>query len=303
MAKKNTITLPDGTVVSHKKPLKEQMYKYRWFYLMFLPVFIFVVVFYYLPMFGIVYSFTEYKLIKDPVWTGFKNFETLFSKPMFWRAFKNTLFLSISKLLLNTFAAVVVSLLLNEIINVHFKKVAQTIIYLPHFLSWVVTASVFGLILSPSSQGLVNSFLTSIGVVEKGSEIYFLGSLKWWTPAFFVINVWKDTGWQTIIIMATLVGISQEMPALANTIITVIILNLAKVLNLFESVFVLQNDAVMEKAEVIQTYVYNQTFNSGGIPNYGYTTAVGLFKSLVGCVLVLICNYISKKVRNGRGIV
>ena len=183
MAKKNTITLPDGTVVSHKKPLKEQMYKYRWFYLMFLPVFIFVVVFYYLPMFGIVYSFTEYKLIKDPVWTGFKNFETLFSKPMFWRAFKNTLFLSISKLLLNTFAAVVVSLLLNEIINVHFKKVAQTIIYLPHFLSWVVTASVFGLILSPSSQGLVNSFLASIGVVEKGSEIYFLGSLKWWTPS------------------------------------------------------------------------------------------------------------------------
>ena len=274
MAKKNTITLPDGTVVSHKKPLKEQMYKYRWFYLMFLPVFIFVVVFYYLPMFGIVYSFTEYKLIEDPVWTGFKNFETLFSKPMFWRAFKNTLFLSISKL-------------------------------------------------SPSSQGLVNSFLVSIGVVEKGSEIYFLGSLKWWTPAFFVINVWKDTGWQTIIIMATLVGISQEiyeaagidgagrwkkmwyitMPALANTIITVIILNLAKVLNLFESVFVLQNDAVMEKAKVIQTYVYNQTFNSGGIPNYGYTTAVGLFKSLVGCVLVLICNYISKKVRNGRGIV
>ena len=98
------------------------------------------------------------KSLQDPVWTGFKNFETLFSKPMFWRAFKNTLFLSIAKLLLNTFAAVVVSLLLNEIINVHFKKVAQTIIYLPHFLSWVVTASVFGLILSPSSQGLVNSF-------------------------------------------------------------------------------------------------------------------------------------------------
>ena len=172
MAKKNTITLPDGTVVSHKKPLKEQMYKYRWFYLMFLPVFIFVVVFYYLPMFGIVYSFTEYKLIKDPVWTGFKNFETLFSKPMFWRAFKNTLFLSIAKLLLNTFAAVVVSLLLNEIVNVHFKKVAQTIIYLPHFLSWVVTASVFGLILSPSSQGLVNSFLASIGVVDTGILCY-----------------------------------------------------------------------------------------------------------------------------------
>ena len=122
--------------------------------------------------------------------------------------------------------------------------------------------------------------------------------------------------------MATLVGISQEiyeaagidgagrwkkmwyitMPALANTIITVIILNLAKVLNLFESVFVLQNDAVMEKAEVIQTYVYNQTFNSGGNVNFGYTTAIGLFRSLVGMALVLICNQVSKKIR-GRGIV
>ena len=93
------------------------------------------------------------------------------------------------------------------------------------------------------------------------------------------------------------------LPALANTIVTVLVLNLAKIMNLFESVFVLQNAAVYKTSQVLQTYVYYQTFNSGGIPNYGYTTAVGLFKSLVGCVLVLICNYISKKVRNGRGIV
>ena len=92
-------------------------------------------------------------------------------------------------------------------------------------------------------------------------------------------------------------------PALKNTIITVLVLNLAKVMNLFESVFVLQNDAVMQQSNVIQTYIYTQTFNSGAIPNYGYTTAVGLFKSLVGCVLVLTCNYISKKMREGRGIV
>lgn len=321
MSKKKA-NLPQGVSVS-KKPLSTQIYKYRWFYLMFLPVFLFVVAFYYLPMFGIIYSFTEYKLIKAPKWTGFENFEKLFSKPMFWNAFRNTMFLSITKLLLNTFMAVIVSLLLNEIINLRFKKVCQTIIYLPHFLSWVVTASVFGLILSPSREGLVNSLLVSLGIIEKGKEIYFLGSTTWWTPVFFIINVWKDTGWQTIIIMATLVGISQEiyeaasidgagrwqkmwyitMPSLANTIITVIILNLAKVLNLFESVFVLQNKAVIGQAEVIQTYVYNQTFNSQGIPNYGYTTAVGLFKSMVGCVLVLMCNYISKKVREGRGIV
>lgn len=130
-----------------------------------------------------------------------------------------------------------------------------------------------------------------------------------------MINVWKDTGWGTILFMATLSGISPELyeaaemdgagrwqkirfltiPALSNTIITVLILNLAKVMNLFESVFVLQNDAVIRQSDVLQTYIYTQTFNSGALPDYGYSTAVGLAKSLVGCVLVLICNQVSKK--------
>ena len=139
---------------------------------------------------------------------------------------------------------------------------------------------------------------------------------------FFTINVWKDTGWATIIFMATLSGINPEqyeaaaidgagrwsclryitVPSLYNTIITVLILNLAKIMNLFESVFVLQNDAVVQKADVLQTYIYTQTFNSGALPDYGYTTAVGLVSSLVACILVLICNRASYKVRN-RGIV
>ena len=304
-------------------PLKQRIYKYRGFYLMFLPVFIFTVVFFYLPMAGIGYAFTEYKGIKDPVFVGLENFRTMFSMPNFWSAFKNTLELSIIKLLLNTLLAVAISLFLNEIINIHYKKVVQTIIYLPHFMSWVVTASVFSLILSPTGEGLVNSILINLGVIQPGSEIYFLGSTKWWRTAYYIINVWKDTGWGTIIFMATLSGISPDLyeagtidgagrwqkmryitfPALKNTIITVLVLNLAKVMNLFESVFVLQNDAVMQQSNVIQTYIYTQTFNSGAIPNYGYTTAVGLFKSLVGCVLVLTCNYISKKMREGRGIV
>ena len=141
--------------------------------------------------------------------------------------------------------------------------------------------------------------------------------------AYYIINIWKETGWQTVIFMATLAGINTELyeaaamdgagrwgkmryitfPALQNTILTVLILNLAKVMNLFESAFVMQNDAVLGTANVLETYIYYQTFNSGAIPNYGYTTAVGLFKSLVGCVLVLFCNHLSKKVRDGRGIV
>lgn len=309
--------------VTVHKPLGTRIYQYRWFYLMFLPVFIFAVIFYYLPMFGVWYSFTEYKGIKEPVFVGLENFRKMFSMPNFWVSFKNTLELSIIKLVMNTGMAVVISLFLNEIINLKFKKLAQTIIYLPHFMSWVVTASVFSLILSPTMEGMVNSFLVSIGAVQAGNEIYFLGNQSWWRFSYYIINIWKETGWGTVIFMATLAGINTELyeaasidgagrwqkmkyitfPAISNTIITVLILNLAKVMNLFESVFVLQNDAVMQQSNVIQTYIYTQTFNSGAIPNYGYTTAVGLFRSLVGCVLVLICNQWSKKVREGRGIV
>lgn len=299
------------------------MYKYRGFYLMFLPVFIFAVIFFYLPMLGVRYAFTSYNGIKAATFIGLQNFQKMFSMPNFWSAFINTLEISIIKLVLTTVVAVVVSIFLNEIINIHFKKIVQTIIYLPHFMSWVVTASVFSLILAPTSQGLVNTFLVNIGVLDSSSMIYFLGNSKWWRFSYYIINIWKETGWQTVIFMATLAGINTELyeaasidgagrwgkmryityPALRNTILTVLVLNLAKVMNLFESAFVLQNDAVLDTANVLETYIYYQTFNSGAIPNYGYTTAIGLFKSLVGCILVLACNHLSKKIRDGRGIV
>ncbi|MBQ7825938.1 MAG: sugar ABC transporter permease [Clostridia bacterium] len=308
--------------VAHQKKrnLWLQIKKYWGFYLLFLPVLIFTIVFHYMPMFGVYFAFTKYNIIKDPVWVGLANFERLFSMPNFWTAFVNTLELSIIKLLLNTGLAVVLSLMLNEIVSIKGKKIAQTIIYLPHFMSWVVTASVFQLLLSPTTSGMVNQVLMNLGIIEK--EIYFLGESKWWRFAYYIINVWHDTGWGTIVFMATLTGIDPglyeaasidgagrwekmifiTLPALANTIITVLILNLAKVMNLFESAFVLQNNAVMDTAQVLQTYVYYQTFNSGGIPDYGYTTAIGLFRSLVGALLVIACHFASKKVR-GRGIV
>lgn len=304
----------------NKRPLLVSIRYYKGFYLMFLPVLIFAIVFHYLPMLGIRYAFFSYKGIKEPVFVGLAHFEKMMNMPGFWSAFGNTITLSIIKLLLNTAMAVVLSLMLNEIRSLAFKKAAQTIVYLPHFMSWVVTASVFTLILSPTNAGLINSILVKLGIINEG--IYFLGDQNWWRPMFYTINVWKDTGWGTIIFIATLSGINPElyeaasmdganrwnrlryitMPALNNTIITVLILNLAKVMNLFESVFVMQNDAVIKKADVLQTYIYTQTFNSGALPDYGYTTAVGLTSSLVGCFLVLICNKASHKVR-GRGIV
>ena len=304
----------------NKRPLLVSLRYYRGFYVMFLPVLIFALVFHYLPMLGIRYAFYSYKGIKEPVFIGLTHFQKMMNMPGFWSAFGNTITLSVVKLLLNTIMAVVLSLMLNELRSVTFKKITQTIVYLPHFMSWVVTASVFSLILSPTSAGLLNAVLIKLGILQEG--IYYLGNQSWWSPMYYVINVWKDTGWGTIIFMATLSGINPElyeaasmdgagrlnklryitMPALNNTIITVLILNLAKVMNLFESVFVMQNDAVRQQADVLQTYIYTQTFNSGALPDYGYTTAVGLVSSLVGCFLVLICNKASYKVR-GRGIV
>ena len=304
---------------SLNKNIWATIYYHRWFYVMFIPVLVMVLLFNYWPMLGCRYAFTKY-IIRDPYYVGIKHFAQMFTNDVFfWQAFRNTLVLSIVKLVLNTGAAVIISLLLNELTNLLFKKTVQTIVYLPHFMSWVVVASIFRLIMSVNSSGMINTMLINLGILD--SPIFFLGDVKYWTGSYFFINVWKDTGWSTILFLATLSGISPDLyeaaqidganrwkrlvyitlPALANTIITVFILNLAKVMNLFESVFVLMNDAVLNVSNVLQTYVYRKTFG-GGNSDYGYTTAVGLFKSFVGMILVLGCNYASKKVR-GRGIV
>lgn len=310
----------NGTVRVKKKPLGQRMSKYWGFYLMFIPVLTFVAVFHYAPMFGIRYAFYSWKIVGDPQWVGLANFEKLFKQSQFSVAFTNTIVFSVVKLLLNTGLAVIISLLLNEMLSLKFKKLSQTVIYLPHFMSWVVTASVFSLLLSPSDSGLVNQLLIKLGLIDE--SVYYLADKGWWRVWYYLINLWRETGWQTIIFMATLTGIDPgiyeaasidgagrwkkmryvTLPALANTIITVLILNLAKIMNLFESVFVLQNDSVKRATNVLQTYVYYQTFNAGASADYGYTTAIGLFRSLVGLALMLICNYASKRVR-GRGIV
>ena len=296
-----------------------KIYYHRGFYVMFLPVFIMVILFFYWPMLGCRFAFTKY-VIRAPYYVGLYHFNRMFTNDIyFWRAFRNTLVLSLTKLVLNTGMAVIISLLLNEIVSLGFKKTVQTIIYLPHFMSWVVVASVFKMILDPNASGVVNSILLKANIISE--PIYFLGETKYWRSMFYIMNIWKDTGWGTILFLATLSGISPDLyeaaqidganrwnrlihitlPALANTIITVFILNLAKVMNLFESVFVTMNDAVVAVSDVLQTYIYAKTFGSGN-SDYGYSTAVGLFKSFVGMILVFSCNWASKKVR-GRGIV
>ncbi|MBO5033098.1 MAG: sugar ABC transporter permease [Lachnospiraceae bacterium] len=321
MRKRKDIITSTGVTV-HQKPLKLRIWNNRGYYLMFLPVFIFVIIMNYWPMLGVRYAFYDYKPVGEPSWVGLAHFTKMFSTTAFWVAFRNTLELSIMRLLISTFASVVVSVFLNEMGNLMAKKVLQTIIYLPHFMSWAVVASIFSLLLSPSSTGMVNGWLKDLGILARDQAgIYFLADTKLWRPIFYIINTWKETGWGTIIFLATLSGINPELyeaadidgasrmqkiryvtlPALNNTIITVLILNLAKVMNMFEPIFVLYNNAVYSVSDVIATYIYRQTF-AIALPNYGYSTATGLFRSLVGGALVLICNQISKKTR-GRGII
>lgn len=322
MSKKNALTTSTGINV-HKKPLSLRIWNHRGYYLMFLPVLAFLLVMYYWPMLGVRYAFYDYYVVlPKPIWVGLKHFKTMFSMPQFWSAFSNTLILSIVKLVLTTISSVIVSIFLNEMGNLFAKKTLQTIIYLPHFMSWAVVASIFTLFLSASNTGMLNGLLRDWGFLAKDAPgISFLEREDMWRGIYYIINIWKDTGWGTIIFLATLSGINPELyeaadidgatrlqkiryvtvPALTNTFMTVLILNLAKVMNLFESVFVLYNASVYTVSDVLATYIYRQTFNNA-VSNYGYSTAVGLVRSLVGAALVIICNAISKKIR-GRGII
>ncbi len=322
MSKKKAVVTSTGVTV-RKKPLSLRIWNHRGYYLMFLPVLAFLLVMYYWPMLGVRYSFYDYYVVMPkPNFVGLKHFETMFSMPQFWSAFTNTLVLSIVKLVLTTISSVIVSVFLNEMGNLFAKKTLQTIIYLPHFMSWAVVASIFTLFLSASNTGMLNGLLRDWGILAPDAPgISFLEREDMWRGIYYIINIWKDTGWGTIIFLATLSGINPELyeaadidgatrmqkirfvtiPALANTFMTVLILNLAKVMNLFESVFVLYNASVYTVSDVLATYIYRQTFNNA-VSNYGYSTAVGLVRSLVGAALVIICNAISKKIR-GRGII
>lgn len=318
---KKKVTTSTGAVVK-QKPLGMRIWNHRGYYIMFIPVLVFLAIVYYWPMLGIRYSFYQYYTVMEPTFVGLKNFENMFATSQFWDAFRNTLVLSIVKLLLTTVSSVVVSIFLNEMGNLLVKKTLQTIIYLPHFMSWAVVAGIFTLFLSPSNTGVVNGLLRDWGILSASQpNISFLEEQSMWRGIYYFVNVWKDTGWGTIIFLATLSGINPELyeaadidgatrlqkiwyvtvPALMNTFLTVLILNLAKVMNLFESVFVLYNASVYKVSDVIATYIYRQSFGTA-IADYGYSTAVGLVRSLVGAALVLICNFVSKKIR-GRGII
>ncbi|MBN1524885.1 MAG: sugar ABC transporter permease [Spirochaetales bacterium] len=290
-------------------PLGKRFKKSFAFYFFMLPGIIYFALFHYFPIFNMYIAFKEFNLAGEGDWIGIANFVEMFSSSKFYQVVGNTLILSGFNILLQMSVVIVISLLLNEIRFRLFKRTIQTIIYLPHFLSWVVVASVFHLILSPQT-GIVNVLIQIFG----GKPIYFLGKEEWWRPVYLFILLWREIGWGTVIYLAALSGIDPQLyeaanidganrftqmrvitiPHLIPTMVAVLIWNLSKVLNLFHSVLVLYSPAVYDVSDVIETYVFRKGIQDG---SYGYATAVGIFKAIIAFILVISANKIVKKLR------
>ncbi|UQZ33275.1 polysaccharide ABC transporter ATP-binding protein [Paenibacillus sp. PK3_47] len=299
------------TLLSRKQgPLYYLQRDWQLYLLVFLPL-AFVIVFKYLPMGGLVIAFKDYKIARGfwgSEWVGFEIFQEIFSKPDFGRAVRNTLLLNVLDLCFSFTMPIVLALMLNEVKSVRFKRVNQTLLYLPHFLSWVIIGAIAYQLLSEGS-GVVNNLIELLG----GTRIPFLQEDTNWLISYLAIGVWHSMGWGTIIYLAAISGINPEMyeaatvdgagrwrkvwnitlPSIRATIVTLLIMNLGKVMDgSFERIWSLQNKATTEFTTTIPVLVYRWGIESG---NFSRATAVGLFQSVIGIVLVITADRIAKK--------
>ena len=289
----------------------KQYKKCKYLFLMFIPVILYFVIFCYVPMYGVIISFQDYypRLgITGSEWVGFKHFEKLFTGRYFFPVLRNTLIISIGKLLFGFPAPIILCLLLNEVRSLKFKKVVQTISYLPHFISWVVLASIVQTILSPSS-GVVNYIIQLLG----GEPIFFMGSSDWFRKVIVGSSIWRDTGWQTVVFMAAILSLDPQLyeaadldgagrfqkmiyvtlPCIATTIIIMFIMATGNVIqDDFDQIYNMLNAKVMDVGDVIGTYTYRMGIEK---MNFSYATAVGLFKNVVSLILVTFTNAFSRK--------
>ena len=287
-------------------------------YLMALPGIAFLIMFSYLPMYGVIIAFKKYRLadgIWGSPWIGMANFERLTYSFEFKRAFRNTLIISWLKMILGLPVPIIFALMLNEIRIPIYKRICQTISYIPHFISWVVVAGIFIDFLSPST-GMVNTALQLFGV----EPIYFMASETWIRPVVIFTDIWKDFGWGTIVYLAAITGVDSQLyeaasidgagrwrqtlhvtlPAIRNTFIVVLIMRLGNTMTgaNFEQIFMMNSSPVLEQIDIIDTYIYRASFNS---LDFSFTTAAGLFSSIIGCTLLVTSNYVVKKL-GGRGM-
>nr|WP_245746015.1 sugar ABC transporter permease [Evansella caseinilytica] len=290
---------------------KQRIKRDKWLYLLLIPGLIYFIVFKYIPMWGIVIAFQDYSPflgVFESSWVGFDHFKFFFTNPDFIRLFRNTFLLALYDLIFFFPAPIIISLLLNELRISWYKRTVQTFIYVPHFMSWVIIASMSYVFLT-TSGGIVNELLEQF----VGRKFNFLSSPEWFRPMIIGQIIWKEVGWGTVIFLAALAGVSQEqyeaaivdgagrlrrmwhvtLPALRPTIIILLILRLGNFLDTgFQQIYLMSNALNRSVADVFDTYVYFIGITQGA---FSYSAAVGLFKSVVGIVLILGANHFAKK--------
>lgn len=290
------------------------MWKYikknKYLYLLLIPCIVYFIVFSYLPMYGLIISFKDFKFSKGILgspWSGLENFRYLFGLKDFYRVFGNSIILSLLKLLISFPIPIILAVLINEIPFIKYKKVTQTMIYLPYFISWVVIGGILVNLLSPS-WGIVNDIIKKFG----GEPVFFLGSSDYFRPIAIVSHIWKQAGWDTIIYLAAITGVNPDLyeaakidgagrlkricyitlPCIKPTIVILLLLAIGNIMNNgFEQIYVLQNSSNIAVSEVFETYTYKMGVING---RYSFASSVSLFNSVVGLVLLTVANKIAK---------
>lgn len=290
----------------------QQMKKSYMLYIFLLPSVILIAIFCYAPMYGVLMAFQNFspsKGIMGSPWVGFKWFETFFNMPRFWQILGNTLTLSVYSLLVGFPIPIILAILINSVENDRFKRVTQTVTYMPHFISTVVLVGMITVFLSPRS-GFLNHFFELLGAAE---DTYYMGIAEYFPHIYVWSGVWQDMGWNSIIYLAALTGVDQalheaaqvdgatklqriwhiDLPAIIPTMVILLILNVGSIMSVgYEKVFLMQNNLNIMRSEVISTYVYQIGLTQ---QQFSYSAAIGLFNNVINFILLISVNKISAK--------
>lgn len=307
-----SIPMKPGTKFqSRLRQLKRDLYRDRFMLMIFSLPLAYYIIFKYLPMYGIIISFMDYyplKGIKGSEWVGLKHYIDFFNSVYFSRTVINTLVLNLYQIMIAFPMPIIFALLLNEVRNSKFKKTIQTISYLPYFISMVVVVGLFMNFLSPST-GIVNQIIAGLGL----EPVFFLAEPKFFPLIYTIMYTWKMLGWDAVIYLAALTTIDVQqyeatiidgatklqqvryitIPGITNTIVIMFLVKLGSILNVeFESILLMYNPAIYSTADVISTFVYRKGIVDA---NYSFATAVNVFQSVIGFVLLVIGNKLSNK--------
>lgn len=299
-----------------KKPLIKLIMKQRYLILMVMPFVIWAAIFKYLPLWGWIMAFQDYKPkagmgLFDYPFVGLKHFIALFRDPMFYDVMRNTLGMSLLQLFIGFPLPVIFAIMLNEVKNIRFKKFIQTSTYLPHFVSWVIVAGIFTNLLS--GDGAVNELLLFLGIVKE--PIPFLALPKWFWGICTSAEIWKELGWNSIIFLAAITSIDPTLyeaakvdganrlqsirhitlPGIINTILVILVLDIGWIISIgFEKQYLLGNSLVQDYAKVLDLYILDYGIKLG---RYSFGTAIGIFKSAVSIILLFGANQLAKRWR------